>query len=106
MKITRELLESLTFRVFTKNDYYGFAGVLSPVPLIAESDDEGILVIIDGCYAELYAMDGQEQGTMDVIDTCDDIRELTFKSAKQVAVEAQIEAMERQLAELKSTLNA
>jgi hypothetical protein len=104
MKITRELLESLTFRVFTKNDYYGFAGVLSPVPLIAESDDEGILVIIDGCYAELYAMDGQEQGTMDVIDTCDDIRELTFKSAKQVAVEAQIAAMELQLAELKSTL--
>ena len=43
-KISRELLESLTFRVFTKNDYFRFGGVQSPVPLIAENEDEGIIV--------------------------------------------------------------
>ena len=101
-KITRELLESLTFRTFTKNDFYGFAGVLSPVPMIAENEDEGITVIIDGDYAELYAYDGC--ANFDCIDTCENIRELTYKSAKQVAVEAQIEAMEKALSELKSTL--
>jgi len=101
MKITRELLESLTFRVFTKNDYYGFAGVLSPVPLIAESDDEGILVIIDGCYAELYA---NLNGNGEADDVCDDIRELMYKSPKQIAVEAEIAAMEEALAKLKSSL--
>ena len=99
MKITRELLESLTFRVFTENDYYGFAGVQSPVPLI--SDNTNVLVIIDGCYAELYA-NLNNNGEAD--DVCDDIRELMYKSPKQIAAEAQIEALERQLAELKSTL--
>jgi hypothetical protein len=99
MKITRELLESLTFRVFTENDYYGFAGVQSPVPLI--SDNTNVLVIIDGCYAELYA-NLNDNGDAD--DVCDDIRELMYKSPKQIAAEAQIEALERQLAELKSTL--
>lgn len=99
MKITRELLESLTFRVFTENDYYGFAGVQSPVPLI--SDNTNVLVIIDGCYAELYA-NLNNNGEAD--DVCDDIRELMYKSPKQIAAEAQIEAMERQLAELKSSL--
>jgi hypothetical protein len=101
MKITRELLESLTFRVFTENDYYGFAGVQSPVPLI--SDNTNVLVIIDGCYAELYA-NLNNNGEAD--DVCDDIRELMYKSPKQIAAEAQIEALERQLAELKSTLAA
>jgi hypothetical protein len=101
MKITRELLESLTFRVFTENDYYGFAGVQSPVPLI--SDNTNVLVIIDGCYAELYA-NLNDAGEAD--DVCDDIRELMYKSPKQIAAEAQIEALERQLAELKSTIAA
>ena len=41
-KISRELLKSLNFRVFDKNDYFGFAGVSSPVPLIAENDAEEI----------------------------------------------------------------
>ena len=103
MKITRELLESLTFRVFTKNDYYGFAGVQSPVPLIAENDDEGVMMIIDGDYAELYAYDGC--ANFDCIDTCDNIRELQYKSPKQIAVEAEIATMEKALAALKETLN-
>jgi len=99
MKITRELLESLTFRVFTKNDYYGFAGVQSPVPLISDNTD--VLVIIDGCYAELYA---NLNGNGDADDVCDDIRELMYKSPKQIAVEAEIAAMEEALAKLKSSL--
>ena len=57
-KISRELMKSLTFRPFSKNDYYGFCGVSSPVPMIAENEDEGIMMIIDGDYAELYAYDG------------------------------------------------
>lgn len=103
MKITRELLESLTFRVFTENDYYGFAGVQSPVPLIAENEEEGIVVVIDGDFAELYADDGC--ANFDCIDTCDNVRELMYKSPKQIAIEAEIATMEAALAALKETLN-
>ena len=102
-KITRELLESLTFRVFTKNDYYGFGGVESPVPLIAENEDEGICVVIDGDFAELYAFDGE--GSFEAIDSVENIRELPYKSAKQVRIEAEIAAMEKSLAALKLELN-
>jgi hypothetical protein len=102
-KISRELLENLKFRVFTKNDYFGFAGVNSPVPLIAENDMEGILVIIDGAYCELYADTGD--GGFECIDTCDNINELQYKSAKQIAIEAEIKAMEESLANLKAQLN-
>lgn len=103
MKITRELIESLSFRKFSKNDYYGFSGVMSPVPLIAENEDEGILMIIDGDYAELYAFDGD--GAFDIIDQVDSIRELQYKSPKQIAIEAEIATMEAALAALKETLN-
>ena len=71
MKITRELLNSLNFRTFTKTDYYGFSGVESPVPLIAETDE--LLVIIDGSYAELYTTADLEEG-LEPTDPCDDIR--------------------------------
>ena len=94
-KISRELLESLNFRVFTETDYFGFAGVESPVPLIAENDDEGICVIIDGDSAELYCYDGC--ANFDLVDTCENIRELRFKSE----VEIQIEKLEAELAVLK-----
>lgn len=99
MKITRALLESLTFRPFTKDDYYGFSGVQSPCPMI--SDDTNILVIIDGDYAELYA-NLNDCGEAD--DICENIRELPYKTEKQRQVESQIEALELQLAELKSSL--
>ena len=101
-KITRELLESLTFRPFTKNDYFGFAGVTSPVPMIAELEDEGITVIIDGDYAELYAYDGC--ANFDCVDTCDNIRGLAYKTEKQLRIEAEIAAMEVALANLKNEL--
>ena len=102
MKITRELLESLTFRVFTENDYYGFAGVQSPVPLIAENEEEGIVVVIDGDFAELYADDGC--ANFDCIDTCDNVRELQYKSNFQIETEAEIAAMEKSLKVLKDRL--
>lgn len=92
MKITRRLLSSLTFRPFTKTDYYGFSGVESPVPLIAETDK--IVVIIDGDSAELYQF--EVDGTFDCVDVCDNIRELP----SETEVEKKIAALKRELAEL------
>ena len=93
-KISRELIKSLQFRVFDKTDYYGFEGVESPVPLIAQNDDEGILMIIDGDAAELYAYDGC--ANFDLIDRCENIRELPIKTAVQI----KIEKLKAELAEL------
>ena len=53
--IDREFLKGLTFRVMDEDDKMGFAGVQSPVPLIAETDD--YLVIIDGDRCEVYGED-------------------------------------------------
>jgi hypothetical protein len=100
--ITRDLLSSLKFRTFTKNDYYGFSGVESPVPLIAENEDEGICVVIDGDTAELYCFDGD--GSFDIVDVCENIRELPVKSARDVAIEAEIKKMEEAIATLKNEL--
>ena len=101
MKITREFLRSLNFRPFEKTDYFGFCGVESPVPLIAEKDN--ILVIIDGIYAELYIT--SENGEIDCVDTCDNIRELPFKTEKQIKIENEIAQLEKSIAALKAELN-
>ena len=53
--IDREFLKSLTFRVMDEDDKVGFAGVQSPVPLIAENED--CLVSIDGDRCEVYGDD-------------------------------------------------
>lgn len=98
-KISRELLKTLNFRVFEKSDYFGFAGVSSPVPLIAENDAEGICVIIDGDYAELYAYDGC--ANFEMIDSVNNIRELPAKSAIQI----KIDNLKRELAELERIAN-
>lgn len=98
-KITRELLAGLTFRPFTKNDWYGFQGCESPVPFIAEEED--FLVILDGDYAELYVHDYE----FGAVDTCDSIRELSHKTEKQLLIEAEIAKMEKSLAALKAELN-
>jgi hypothetical protein len=95
-KISRSLLKSMNFRPFNDSDYNGFAGVESPVPLIAENDDEGICIVIDGDRAELYCFDGC--ANFELVDTCDNIRELPIKSD----VELQIEKLEAELAKLKS----
>ena len=101
-KISRELLEKMNFRPFTKNDFYGFAGVMSPCPMIGELEAEGIMVIVDGDYAELYCDDGS--GGIECVDTCENIRELQYKTEKQLRIEAEIEAMEKSLAALKAEL--
>jgi hypothetical protein len=103
MKITRSLLESLSFRPFTKNDYYGFAGVQSPVPMIADGIFNGqeFMVILDGDYAELYTY----ESTDGAADTCDNIRELPYKSAVQKALEDEIAEVERSLADMKTLLS-
>ena len=103
-RISRQLIESLKFRQFTKNDFYGFSGVESPIPLIAELESEGIIMIIDGDNAELYAMDGS--GGMECVDSCESIRELPYKSEKQLRIEAEIATMEKALSELKSSLSS
>ena len=74
--ISRPLLKSINFRVMSDFDKNGFAGVESPVPLIGENEDEGILVVIDGAHAELYAFDGD--GSFECVDTCENINELPY----------------------------
>jgi predicted TIM-barrel enzyme len=101
--ISRELIQSLDFRAFTKTDYYGFSGVSSPIPLIAENDDEGILMIIDGDAAELYAV--TSDGGFDCVDCVENIRDLPYKTEKQIRIEAEIAAMEKSIAALKAELN-
>lgn len=52
MKFDRAFFASLKFSVMTADEKMGFAGVSSPVPLIADSGE--FLVIVDGNYAEIY----------------------------------------------------
>lgn len=101
-KISRELINSLEFREFTSTDYYGFAGVESPIPLIAENDDEGIVMIIDGDVAELYAYDGC--ANFEMIDSVESIRELPVKSARDIEIENRIANLKKELAALENEL--
>jgi hypothetical protein len=68
--ISRKFLKSFNFRVFNESDYYAFAGVESPIPLIAERDC--FLVILDGDYCEVY-IDGEGDAPF---DTCENIKRL------------------------------
>jgi hypothetical protein len=70
--ITRKFLAGLNFSVMTESDKMGFAGVSSPVPLIAEYGSK-FLVIIDGCYAEVTDVE-----SLELVDSCDDINELAY----------------------------
>ena len=101
-KISRELIASLSFREMDNFDRQGFAGVESPIPLIADNEDEGILMIIDGGRAELYSYDGC--ANFDLIDTCDDICLLSRKTERELKIEAEIERMEKAIASLKNEL--
>jgi hypothetical protein len=72
--IDREFLASLTFRVMDKDDKMGFAGVQSPVPLIAEN--EYCLVIIDGDRCEVYGDDFASDFGPEFV--CESISELPY----------------------------
>ena len=101
-KISRELLESIEFRVMDESDKFGFAGVSSPVPLIGEIEAEGIIVVIDGEVAELYCVDGC--ANFDCVDTCANIRELPYKTERELEIERRIATLKRELAELENAL--
>ena len=75
-KISRPLLKSLNFKVMSDFDRNGFLGCESPVSLIADNEDEGICVVIDGNRAELYAYDGC--ANFEMIDTVENICELPY----------------------------
>lgn len=68
--ITRDFLKQFSFRVFRDSDYNGFAGVQSPVPLIAETDE--FLVIIDGDRCEVYTDDCES------VEICESVSELPY----------------------------
>ena len=101
-KISRELLASIDFRLMDESDKMGFAGVTSPCPMIGEVEAEGITVIVDGGYAELYAYDGC--ANFDCIDTCENINELPYKTEKQIRIEAEIAKLQEAIANLKKEL--
>ena len=101
-KISRELLASIEFRLMDESDKMGFAGVSSPCPMIGEVEAEGITVIVDGGYAELYAYDGC--ANFDCVDTCENINELPYKTEVQLAAEAEIAKLEASIEKLKTLL--
>jgi len=70
--ITRKFLSTLTFRVMDETDKMGFAGVESPVPLIAETEE--FLVIIDGDRCEVY----DEQSDFGPVDVCESVSNLSY----------------------------
>jgi hypothetical protein len=100
--ITRELIKFLKFRPFDEADFESFNGVSSPVPMIAENDDEGICMIIDGDVAELYFYDGC--ANFELVEICDDIRSLPYKSQVQLQLEREIAEAEASLANMKRLL--
>lgn len=101
-KISRELIASLSFREMDNFDIQSFNGVESPIALIGDNEDEGILMVIDGGRAELYSYDGC--ANFDCIDTCEDIRLLPRKTERELKIEAEIERMEKAIASLKNEL--
>ena len=70
--ITRKFLASLDFKVMDETDKMGFAGVESPVPLIAEFG-KNYLVILDGGYCEVT-----DVNELEVVDSCENVRELPY----------------------------
>jgi len=70
--ISRDFLSSLNFRVMDETDKMGFAGVSSPVPLIAEIND--LLIIIDGDRCEVYG----ENSDFGPAEICESISELPY----------------------------
>ena len=102
IKITRELIAGFTFREFGPMDFMSFSGVESPIPLIAEDDDEGMMMIIDGDVAELYFYDGC--ANFELMDTCESIRALPRKSARELEIEKRIKNLKEELAALENEL--
>ena len=102
-KITREALSSLEWREFGPMEYMMFAGVESPVPLIANTLDEmgnEWVVVLDGDNCEAFSEDGV------CVTYCQNVRELPRKTEKQARIEARLAELRREIDELEDELLA
>lgn len=102
-KITRESLASLEWREFGPMEYMTFAGVESPVPLVANFIDvDGVewVVILDGDKCE-----GFSEGR-DMMLFVENVRELPYKTEKQARIEARLAELRREIDELEAELLA
>jgi hypothetical protein len=66
--ITKEFLLSLTFKVMSEMELYGFLGCESENPMIAYTEDEKCVVVLDGYYVEVIDAetgDPLESGTIE-----------------------------------------
>jgi len=66
MRLTLENVSSKTFRPFDKNDWMGYAGCESKMPLICSEDDGDY--IIDGDWVSWYGVDGDYEEMMKIND--------------------------------------
>jgi hypothetical protein len=95
--LTRQFLANLKFRVFNDSDYMAFAGVESPVPLIAEVETgfDSMIVIIDGATAELYT--DSADGSFELTEVVECINELPHGPSKAELIrEARVKINELQ----------
>lgn len=102
-KITRESLASLEWREFGPMEYMTFAGVESPVPLVANFIDvDGVewVVILDGDKCEGFSDDRE------MMLFVENVRELPYKTEKQTRIENRLAELRREIDELEAELLA
>lgn len=100
-KITREALAQLEWREFGPMEYMTFAGVESPVPLVANFIDvDGVewIVILDGDKCEAFSDDRE------IMLFCENVRELPRKTEKQRQIENRLADLKHEVAELEKLL--
>lgn len=77
VEITRAWLASLKFRVMRDFEKNGFAGLDSPVPLIAETEE--YVIVLDGDFCEVYG-DPAQDNSFEPVARCPNIRALPIPS--------------------------
>lgn len=77
VEITRDFLARLKFEVMTPWQRNGFAGLDSPVPLIAETEE--YIIVLDGDFCEVYG-DPEADGSFEPVARCPNIRALPIPS--------------------------
>ena len=100
-KITRESLASLEWREFGPMEYMTFAGVGSPVPLVANFIDvDGVewVVVLDGDKCEGFSDDRE------MMLFVENVRELPRKTEKQRQIENRLADLKYEVAELEKLL--
>lgn len=71
--ITRKYLQGLEWRLFGSDDIWAFAGVESPVPLIATDEERNYIVVLDGSFVDIY------DDNMELVEQCFDISGLEYE---------------------------